>query len=131
MRLKLPIALAAIGLVLAACTASTSSTPDLVGTWVGNYSFALADGSARASTETLVITRQDGLLLWGYEEWQEDGRPMRDPLTGTVTDGGSGIVLTEPQGFYEGTVDEDTMTVVFTRVDATQHTAFEVTLTRQ
>lgn len=126
-------ALAAAAVILSACSPGLSSAtpPDVVGTWVGTYSFALADGSANPSTETLVITRQEDGLLWGYEQWEEDGKQMRDPLTGSLVDGGTGIVLTEPAGFYRGTIDGDTMTVVFTRVDADQHTAFEVVLTRQ
>lgn len=124
-------ALAATAMILAACSSSSATPPDFVGTWVGTYSFALADGSANPATETLVITRQEDDLLWGYEEWEEGGKQMRDPLTGTLVDGGTGIVLTETAGFYRGTIDGDTMTVVFTRVDADQHTAFEAVLTRQ
>ncbi|MDO8307495.1 MAG: hypothetical protein Q7V58_03950 [Actinomycetota bacterium] len=133
MRLATIPALAAAAVILAACSPDPSSgtPPDVVGTWVGTYSFALADGSANPSTETLVITRQEDGLLWGYEQWEEGGKQMRDPLTGSLVDDGTGIVLTEPAGFYRGTIDGDTMTVVFTRVDAEQHTAFEVVLTRQ
>ncbi|MHB1166312.1 MAG: hypothetical protein ACYC90_15065 [Candidatus Nanopelagicales bacterium] len=134
MRLATLPALAATAvLILAACSpaASSATPPDVVGTWVGEYSFALADGSANPSTETLVISRQEDGLLWGYEQWEEGGTQMHAPLTGSLVDGGRGIVLTEPAGFYRGTVDGDTMTVVFTRVDAEQHTAFEVVLTRQ
>ncbi len=132
MRLATVPALVTTAVLLAACSPDPSSgTPDVVGTWVGEYAFALPDGSANPSTETLVITRQEGVLLWGYEEWEESGKQMRDPLTGSLVDGGTGIVLTEPAGFYRGTVDGNTMTVVFTRVDADQHTAFEVVLTRQ
>lgn len=125
--------LAALSVLAAALTASCGSTqsPNAVGTWVGDYSFALADGSANSSIETLVITRQDGSILWGYEQWEEAGKQMRADLTGSITDDGSGIVLTEPAGFYQGTINGDTMTVVFTRIDANQHTAFEVSLARQ
>jgi len=108
----------------------SSEPPNVVGTWVGDYRFALADGSDNSSVETLVITRQEGNLLWGYEQWEEDGEQMRADLTGTLTDG-NGIVLTEPAGFFEGEVSGDTMLVVFTKVNAEGHTAFEVSLTRQ
>lgn len=128
-RRGLALSLSASALLLTAC--GSSATPNLVGTWVGDYSFALADGSANPSTETLVITRQSEDLLWGYEQWEEDGKQMRADLTGTLTDAGAGFVLTEPAGFYRGTIDGDTMVVVFTRVDAEKHTAFEVTLTRR
>ena len=108
----------------------SSEPPNVVGTWVGDYRFALADGSDNSSVETLVITRQEGSLLWGYEQWEEDGEQMRADLTGTMT-GDNGIVLTESEGFFEGTVNEDTMLVVFVKVAPAQHTAFEVSLTRQ
>ena len=122
-------ALIAAALLVTGC-AQSSSPANLVGTWVGDYKFALADGSANKSVETLVITRQEGNLLWGYEQWDEDGEQMRADLTGTLTDG-SGVVLTEPAGFFTGTVDGGTMLVTFTKIDAEQHTAFEVSLTRQ
>lgn len=128
---RLVLSLAASTLLVSACSGESSVTPDLVGTWVGDYAFALADGSTNQSIETLVITRQSDGLLWGYEQWEENGKQLRAPLTGTLTDGGTGLVLTEPAGFYRGTVDDDTMVVVFTRIDAEQHTAFEVSLTRQ
>lgn len=129
-RLVLSAPLFAAALLTAACS-SSSGSPDLVGTWVGDYSFALPDGTANPSVEMLVITRQEGALLWGYEQWEESGKQMRADLTGTLTDDGSGLVLTEPAGFYRGTIDGDRMVVVFTRTDAEQHTAFEVELTRQ
>lgn len=123
----LALALVAAGVLVTGCS---SEPPSVVGTWVGNYRFALADGSDNSSVETLVITRQEGDLLWGYEQWEENGEQMRADLTGTLTDG-DGIVLTEPAGFFEGKVNGDTMLVVFTKIDAEQHTAFEVSLTRQ
>jgi len=127
---RLALCLATLALLAAGCSDSSSAAPDLVGTWVGDYAFALADGSSHHSTETLVITRQSDELLWGYEQWKEGGETMRATLTGSLTDDGHGLVLTEPAGFYRGTVDGDRMTVVFTRIDAEQHTAFEVSLTR-
>ncbi len=132
MRLRNALAtLVAAALLLSACQQSGVDDPNLVGTWTGDYSFALPDGTANPSIETLVITRQEGDLLWGYEQWEESGKEMRADLTGTLTDDGSGLVLTEPAGFYRGTIDGDRMIVVFTRTDAEQHTAFEVELTRQ
>ncbi len=128
-RSRIAVALVTAALLTSGCTQSTA-TPNVVGTWVGDYEFALADGSANKSVETLVITRQEGDLLWGYEQWEEDGEQMRADLTGTLTDG-SGVVLTEPAGFFKGTVDGGTMLVTFTKIDTEQHTAFEVSLTRQ
>lgn len=120
----------ALTVFVSGCSQGTSEPSSVVGTWVGDYRFALADGSDNSSVETLVITRQEGDLLWGYEQWEENGEPMRADLTGTLTEG-NGIVLTEPAGFFDGTLDGDTMLVVFTKIDAEQHTAFEVSLTRQ
>jgi major membrane immunogen (membrane-anchored lipoprotein) len=123
----LALALVAAAVLVSGCS---SEPPSVVGTWVGDYRFALADGSDNSSVETLVITRQEGDLLWGYEQWEEDGEQMRADLTGTMT-GDNGLVLTESEGFFEGTVNGDTMLVVFVKVAPAQHTAFEVSLTRQ
>ena len=129
-RNSLALAIVATALLVSGCSQASGSS-NLVGTWVGDYAFALADGSANSSIETLVITRQSEDLLWGYEQWEENGKQMRADLTGTLTDEGASFVLTEPAGFYRGTIDGDTIVVVFTRTDAEQHTAFEVSLTRQ
>ena len=126
----LAVSFVAVVLLVSGCSQSGSEPPNVVGTWVGDYRFALADGSDNSSVETLVITRQEGALLWGYEQWEENGEQMRADLTGTLT-ADDGIVLTEPAGFFDGRVDGDTMLVVFTKIDAEQHTAFEVSLTRQ
>jgi hypothetical protein len=126
----LALSLVAIAVLVSGCSQGNSEPPSVVGTWVGDYRFALADGSDNSSVETLVITLQEGDLLWGYEQWEENGEQMRADLTGTMT-GDNGIVLTESEGFFEGTVNGDTMLVVFVKVAPAQHTAFEVSLTRQ
>ncbi len=128
-RCGVAICLLATAVLVSGCSQPAAEQPNVVGTWVGDYRFALADGSDNSSVETLVIIRQEGDLLWGYEQWEEDGEQMRADLTGTLT-GENGIVLTESEGFFEGTVSGETMVVVFTKVAPAQHTAFEVTLTR-
>ena len=41
----------------------------------------------------LVIERQDGEGLWGYEEFEDGGETIRVPLTGTVDADGRGLGL--------------------------------------
>jgi hypothetical protein len=121
----------ALAVALAAC-GSDDSLPDVTGTWVGEYQYALQDGSPVSATERVIIERQEAELLWGYEEWTgEDGALERTGLTGALVNGGTEIVLTEPGGFFQGTVADTTMTLTFVRTTKAQHTAFQVTLTRQ
>jgi hypothetical protein len=121
----------ALAVALAAC-GSDDSLPDVTGTWVGEYQYALQDGSQVSATERVIIERQEAELLWGYEEWTgEDGALERTGLTGALVNGGTEIVLAEPGGFFQGTVADTTMTLTFVRTTKAQHTAFQVTLTRQ
>lgn len=125
--------LAAVVLVaaLAACGAD-DTLPDVTGTWVGDYQYALPDGSRVNATERIIIERQEAELVWGFEEWTGgDGALERTGLTGALVNGGTEIVLTEQGGFFQGTVAEATMTLTFVRTTKAQHTAFQVTLTRE
>jgi hypothetical protein len=83
------------------------------------------------ATETLVVERADGELLFGYDEFVADGETTRIPVTGSMDLDGEGFVLTEEGGFFAGrVVDDDTIAVRFVRVDA-EYTTFEVELRRQ
>jgi hypothetical protein len=144
-------------LVVAACAAASSpgasgagTTPgtsgrssgtapgtdrSLVGTWVGDYSYPLATagGAPQAirATETLVIEKQEGDLLWGVDQYVEDGNTIKIPVRGTLDAAGPGVTLAEQGGFFRGELQADgTLRVRFTRTDD-QFTSFEVTLRRQ
>lgn len=142
---------AGVGLALTACgtdagggtsgaqgSTTAPSTPagvgDLTGTWVGDYRYPLAsaDGSPQVieATETLVIEHHEGNLLWGVDQYVEDGTTIRIPIRGTVDASGRELTLTEEGGFFRGEVVDDTLRVRFTRTDD-QFTSFEVTLHRQ
>ena len=120
---------AALGLV--ACAPGGPSEPaNMIGTWTGEYSYALADGTVATSKETIVIERQEGANIWGYEEWTgPDGATDRDELVGQIGLGFTTFVLTEEDGFFSGVVNEDRMAVRYIRLGE-GHTTFEVELTR-
>lgn len=121
----------ALAVALAAC-GFDDTLPDVTGTWVGDYQYALLDGSQVSATERVIIERQEAELLWGYEEWTgEDGALQRTGLTGALMNGGTQIILTERGGFFQGTVSDTTMTLTFVRTTKAQHTAFQVVLTRE
>ena len=99
----------------------------MIGTWTGEYTYPLPDGTTVTSTETIVIERQDGASVWGYEEWTApDGSTGRDELVGL---GFTTFVLTEEEGFFSGVVNEDRMAVRYIRLGE-ENTTFEVELTR-
>lgn len=102
---------------------------DLVGTWEGDYSYPSPDGSVHPSHQTLVIERQDGVHLWGNDEFVDrNGAVVRIPVLGTVTDGDIG--LAEKSGFFLGRLTgRNTMVMRFVLVGETP-TSFRVTLKR-
>lgn len=102
----------------------------MIGTWTGEYTYPQADGTVVNSSQTIVIERQDGANIWGYEEWTApDGTTSRDELVGQIGLGFTTFVLTEEEGFFSGVVNEDRMAVRFIRL-GDSNTSFEVELTR-
>lgn len=102
----------------------------MIGTWTGEYTYPLPDGSVAQSTQTIVIERQEGASLWGYEEWTgPDGRTERDELVGQIGLGFTTFVLTEEEGFFSGVVNDDRMAVRYIRLGE-NNTTFEAELTR-
>lgn len=81
--------------------AATRRPPDLVGTWEGAYTYPSPDGTVHPGHEKLVIDRQEGVHLWGHDEFVDrDGATVRIPVLGTVVDGDIG--LAEKSGFFVG-----------------------------
>lgn len=122
---------AALALGVSACAPQGPSEPaNMIGTWTGEYTYPLPDGTTATSTETIVIERQDGASVWGYEEWTgPDGQTDRDELVGQIGLGFTTFVLTEEDGFFSGVVNEDRMAVRYIRLGE-ENTTFEVELTR-
>lgn len=109
--------------------------PDLVGTWVGTYQYPMtdADGSPRVidATETLVITHQQGGMVWGDDQYEQNGQVIHDPVRGSFDTSGTEVTITEDGGFFRGHLTpEGRLLVRFTRTDDL-FTSFEVTLTRR
>lgn len=115
---------------MAACAPSGSSEPvDVVGTWTGEVTYPLPNGTTATITERLVIEKQDGRNLWGYQQ-SAAGSTQRDNLVGQLGIGGNTFVLTDEDGFYSGVVDADRMAVRYIELgDA--NTSYEVELTRE
>ncbi len=110
--------------------ASAASKPNLVGTWTGPYSFPSGTDQVVPSVETLVIVRQTGLLVWGHDDYSQNGQQLQIPLRGTVDSNGHDFTLAEQNGFFRGTLLTATkLDVRFTRTD-NQYTSFEAVLRR-
>lgn len=115
--------------------AAPATPPSLVGTWVGDYTYPLADSSGAPTpidaTETLIIQQQDGALVWGVDQYVENGNTIEIPVRGAIDASGEGVTITEDGGFFRGEIRSDgSLFLRFTRTDD-QFTAFEVTLHRQ
>jgi hypothetical protein len=123
------LAVAAVG-VLAACSSSTG-TPNLVGSWAGSYTYPTVGGAANPSVMTLTITKQDGLLLYGYQEWGSGSDVQRADLVGSLSAESPTFVLTMGGGFFTGQVDGTTMVVRLVRTVEGSSTSFEASLTKQ
>lgn len=131
-RLAAAAGAALMAITLTACSSGSGSAtpPDVVGTWTGEYTYPVQDGTSMASTETITITEQDGVMLWATTAWTASGDTGQGQAVGTIIDGTRIVIAENDGGAFQGTVEGDTMTLVFTRTDA-QNTAFEVVLTRQ
>lgn len=135
-RLALAVLTAAVGagvLVAFAPTAGSGAggTFDLVGTWTGDYKFPLGTDEVVDATETLVIERQQGRLVWGVDEYTDAGQAVRIPVRGSIDADGRGFAIAEQSGFFVGDIlGPDKARVRFVRTDD-QFTSFEVVLRRQ
>jgi hypothetical protein len=107
-----------------------SAFPSVTGVWEGDYTYALQDGSATQGTQRITITTQDGALLWGISERDGDASLERADVVGTLLQDGDAIALSEvSSGFFEGSIGEGTMRLVFVRSDE-RAAAFQAVLTR-
>ena len=122
-----------LGLAVAVSAQSSApAMPDLTGTWVGEATYGSVDGSVATSSERFEVTKQDGQLLWGTFEYQVAGDDaITDMVTGTILADGTSLVLTEPSTLLQGSVTGETMTLVAAWLGETDHSAFEMTLTRE
>ncbi len=106
--------------------------PDLMGTWTGTSNYADAGGDAKGGPETLVIEKQQGVLLWGYTEYTDiDGAAKKEVVTGTVI-GDDAVVLTEPATLWQGEYDDGELEFVVSWTKGVDnHSAFRMTMTKQ
>jgi hypothetical protein len=107
--------------------------PDLVGTWVGDYVYPWNedDGTPEVipATERLIIEHQEDGLLWGVDEYVDDGATVRIPVRGVIYPDGA-LTLAEEGGGFRGQLQPDGSLVVhFSRSDA-EYTAFAAHLVR-
>ncbi len=109
---------------------------NLVGTWKGAYRYALAD-SVVATVSSLVVTRQEGNLVWAEDVWVEPsegdsaGTPHRDAVFGSLSpDQSHGVLAKTEASFAFRVVDGNHLEVVFTGTGA-HPTAFFAVFTRQ
>jgi hypothetical protein len=132
----LPVLVAVIGIgAVVAFVPSPASgageTFDLVGTWTGDYRYPLGTDEVVDATETLVIERQEGRLVWGVDEFTDEGQLFRIPVRGSIDGDGRGFAIAEENGFFLGEVlGPDRVRVRFVRTDD-QFTSFEVVLRRR
>ncbi len=116
---------------LAGCSSQdTSATTNLLGTWVGTYAFPTITHGTETSSLSIVITKQEGVLLWGTEKWTNQGKDLEAALVGSAAPSNDQITLAEVGGSFNGFVKDSTMSLQFVRTEDPP-TAFYVTLTRK
>ena len=124
------VVLVALGATVVVPAGAAAKKPvDLVGTWEGDYAYPSPDGSVHPSHQTLVVERQEGVHVWGHDEFVDPGgATIRIPVLGSVVDGDIG--LAEKSGFFLGRLSgRNTMVLRFVLVGETP-TSFRVTLRR-
>ncbi len=126
------LAVGSLGVVaLGAGGAGAATKPfDLVGTWEGPYRYPSPDGVVRESYQRLVIERQDGASVWGYDEFlDKDGQTVRIPVLGTVD--GREFGLAEKSGFFSGRILARNRVAVRFFLVGDRPTSFHTVLTRR
>ena len=125
------IAVGALVALAPAPVSGSGGTFDFVGTWTGDYRYPLGTDEVVGATETLVIERQEGRLVWGADEYTDAGQLVRIPVRGSIDADGRGFAISEESGFFLGDIlGRDKVRVRFVRTDD-QFTSFEVVLRRQ
>ena len=110
--------------------AGDGGVPDLVGTWTGPYEYPIGTDEVVSATETLVIETQKGRLIWGNDEYVEQGQTIQIPVRGSIDREGEEVMLAEENGFFFGEIlGANRMRVRFVRTDD-QFTTFEAVLRR-
>ena len=110
--------------------AVTTAPPDLVGSWEGSYAFPTIDGALVDSPLLVVIERQEGTALWGYEQFDDVGQVIRIPFTGSFDADGQSFGLAATGLTIIGTMaGADQMNLRFFRV-ADPPTSFQVMVER-
>lgn len=116
-------------------TAIVRKVPNLVGTWGGKYEFP-SKGKVIPTALNLVIERQEGVNLFGYESFVDSsGETIKFDLVGTVNidpiDGEAEAVMATTGFFFDiEVIDADHLAARFVRTDD-KPTTFFVNLTRQ
>src|SRR5262249_41834923 len=121
-------AVAGISATALPAAAATAKYPNVVGTWTGTYRFPSGTDSAVNSHETLVIDKQDNELLWGHDEYIDNGQAVRIPVRGSIDRDHKSFGLAETNGLFLGHIEsKNALTVRFFRTDE-QYTSFAVRL---
>ena len=77
-----------------------------------------------------MIQRQDGLFLWGHDDYVQGGRTVQIPVRGSLETNQRDFTLAERNGFFRGVVlSRGAMRIRFTRTDD-QFTSFAAVLRR-
>lgn len=110
--------------------AGGGGVPDLVGTWTGDYEYPLGTDEVVPATETLAIETQKGRLLWGNDEYVDEGQTINIPVRGSIDADDDEVLLAEDGGYFLGKIlGANKMRVRFVRTDD-HFTTFEVVLRR-
>ena len=110
--------------------AVATASPDVVGSWEGAYKFPTIDGALVDSPLLVVIERQEGTALWGYEQFDDGGQVIRIPFTGSFDADGQSFGLAATGLSVIGTMaGANQMNLRFFRV-ADPATSFQVMVKR-
>lgn len=113
-----------------ATTVMAAAPPDVVGSWEGSYKFPTIDGALVDSPLLVVIERQEGSALWGFEQFNDEGQVIRIPFTGSFDADGQSFGLAATGLTIIGTMTgADQMNLRFFKV-SDPPTSFQVMVER-
>jgi hypothetical protein len=114
--------------VLLAAPALADDIPQLAGTWKGKGEGISMKGGYLANDEvTLVITEQKGRAFKGEITYPRQGKPVSEPIVGTVDADGDRVLFVGDEGHHIAEYDDGVLQDCYVSDDNSMAVCMELT----
>lgn len=116
---------------LFAAPAFADDAPDLKGTWVGETEAVSTPQTEGKGEYRLVISEQNGRALRGQITYPLNGKPMTEPVIGSIDLDGDRVVLVGDQGLHQAEYDDGVLQDCYTYASKELSVAYCVDFEKQ